>query len=141
MRKWLLMLAFGFVLVLITIAFATDSPIKIPTSAKTSKEAGLKPPSKETKVSFTGIVREISDTKIMIERTIKDKMETMEFELDKPSENIKTGDKVRISYIKKEGKNIVTKVTPTIIKKMIKKGAPFKEAKPAQDEPVLPQKK
>ena len=66
---------------------------------------------KETKMSATGKVTEISDTMLKIERTVKGKAETMELTLEKADPKIKVGDKVEVSYVTKDGKNVVAKVT------------------------------
>jgi hypothetical protein len=121
------------------LAFATDKPSVVPSNTQPVKAAPIKL-RKETRVSFTGIVKEISDTTIMVERTVKGNVETMEFALDKPAENIKAGDKVKVSYVKKEGKNIAMKVVPDAAKKILKKVAPAKEAKPAPIEVPPPNK-
>jgi ribosomal protein S1 len=104
-------------------AFAANGTSAPPAKADTTKTAVVKPP-KETKVYITGIVKELSDTMIMIERTIKGKTELMEFSLDKPVEIIKIGDKVRVSYIKKDGKNVATRVSLSVAKKINKKTTP-----------------
>jgi hypothetical protein len=95
---------------------------------------------KKTRVSFTGIVKEISDTKIVVGRNIKNHVETMEFALDKPAKNFKVGDKVKVSYIKKEDKNIVTRVVPAVERKIITKVAPANEPKPTTIEEQPPEK-
>ena len=125
--KRLIILAACFVFVLS--AFAADGPSTAPTKAEPSKAVIPKPP-KETRVSITGVVKEISDTMIMVERTVKENTETMQFILDKPVEQINVGDKVRVSYIKKDDKHIAIKVAPVVAKKIIKKTSPLKEIKP-----------
>jgi hypothetical protein len=121
------------------LAFNTDRPSIVPPGTQPAKTAPMKA-RKETRVSFAGIVKEISDTTIMVERSVKGNVETMEFALDKPVQDIKAGDKVKITYTKKEGKNIAIKVAPVVAKKIIKKAAPVKEVKPAPVE-TTPQKK
>jgi hypothetical protein len=121
------------------LAFATDKPSVVPSSTQPVKAAPTKI-RKETRVSFAGIVKEISDTMIMVERTIKGKVEIMEFALDKPVENIKTGDKIQVSYVKKEGKNVAMKVVPIVAKRIIKKVTPPKEIKPSSIEAAPPKK-
>jgi hypothetical protein len=58
----------------------------------------------------------------------------MEFTLDKPDENIKAGDKVKVSYIKKDGKNIARKVSPVTVKRVMKPAEPAKALKAAPSE-------
>jgi autonomous glycyl radical cofactor GrcA len=68
-----------------------------------------------------GIVIEITDTALKIERKVKDKVETMEFTLEKPLVKIKAGDKVRVSYITREDLNVATRVEADVPQTAIKK--------------------
>ncbi|MGZ6290679.1 MAG: hypothetical protein ACXWMK_00590 [Syntrophales bacterium] len=68
-------------------------------------------------MTFIGVVRGLSDTTILVERAVKGKVELIEFVLDKPTEKIKVGDKVKVSYTKKEGENIAAMVSPIVTKK------------------------
>jgi hypothetical protein len=138
MRKFMVFVV-GLAFVFCALVFAADKPSDAPAKTQPVKAAPIKA-SKETRVSFTGIVKEISDITIMVERTVKGNVETMEFALDKPVANIKAGDKVKVSYIKKEGRNIAIKVAPDVVKKIIKKTAPAKEIKPAPTEAPPPKK-
>ncbi|MBM4271115.1 MAG: hypothetical protein FJ139_03000 [Deltaproteobacteria bacterium] len=124
--KRLMVLIAGSILILSTSIYATDRTSSVPVKKEPPKAVSMRPV-KETKVTFTGIVKEISDTMIMVERTVKGKTETMEFALDKPVEKIKAGDKVTVSYIKKEGRNIATRVTPVVARKIVKKPTPPRE--------------
>jgi len=112
-----------FVLISYSSIFAANGTYAPPAKAETSKAATVKP-LKETKLYIAGIVKELTDTMIMVERTVKGKTEIMEFALDKPVEKIKAGDKVRVSYIKKDGKNVATRVTLAVAKKINKKTSP-----------------
>jgi uncharacterized protein YqfB (UPF0267 family) len=79
-----------------------------------------------------GTVLEISDVVLKIERKIKDRVETMEFVLEKPVK-FKVGDRVRVSYVEKDGKMIATRVVnvkPVILQSK-KTAKSIKEAKPA----------
>ncbi|MCX5853260.1 MAG: hypothetical protein NTZ24_01520 [Deltaproteobacteria bacterium] len=138
MRRFTLIIV-GLAFAFCALAFATDKPSVVPYNTHPAKAAPIKT-RKETRVSFTGIVKEITDTTIMVERTVKGSMEAMEFALDKPAANIKVGDKVKVSYVKKEGKNIAMKVAPVVVKRIIKKAIPPKEIKPAPIE-AAPSKK
>jgi len=129
MKRFTLIIV-GLAFTFCALAFATDKPSTIPSNTQPVKAAPIKA-RKETRVSFTGIVKEISDTVVMVERSVKGDVETMEFALDKPVQNIKAGDKVKVSYVKKEGKNISRKVVPVVAKRIIKKAVPSKEIKPA----------
>ncbi len=94
--------------------------------AKTEKKE-VKKAEKKT----DGKVVEISDKTLKIERTLKGKVETMEFSLEKPLANIKVGDQLKTSYIEKNGQNVLLRVAPakkTAVQKS-KKETP-KTAKP-----------
>jgi len=127
--KHLIVLVACFVFIFSACAFAADGTSISPAKAEPSKAVTSKPP-KEPGVSITGVVKEISDTMIMVERTVKGNTETIKFVLDKPIEQINAGDKVMVSYIKRDDKHIATMVTPVIAKRIIKKTSPLKEIKP-----------
>ena len=67
-------------------------------------------------MALTGRVIDITDSTILIERTLKGNTEMMELDLEKPEQDIKNGDKVRVHYVEKDGKHVVTRIT-RIIKK------------------------
>jgi hypothetical protein len=48
----------------------------------------------------------------------------IEFVLDKPTEKIELGDKVKVSYVKKEGENVATMVSPIVTRKVTYKSIP-----------------
>ena len=123
--KRLIMLVACFVFIFSTCAFAADGTSTAPAKAEPPKTVTPKPP-RETRIRIVGVVKEISDTMIMVERTVKGNTETMQFVLDKPVEQINAGDKVRVSYIKKDDKLIATRVTPFIAKKIMKNPPPSK---------------
>jgi hypothetical protein len=78
-------------------------------------------------MSTAGTVLEISGTGLKIERTLKGKAETMEFILEKPFPNIAAGDPVKVSYVEKNGRNVLIRVAPaqkTAVKKAVKKEFP-----------------
>ncbi|MGO9136645.1 MAG: hypothetical protein ACLP9S_09020 [Syntrophales bacterium] len=135
--KRLMVLIAGIVFVFSAAVFAVDGTSQAPAKNDASKAVTVKPP-KETKVSITGVVKDISDTMISVERTIKGKTEIMEFALDKPVEKITAGDKVKVNYLKKDGKNLATRVTPVVVKKIIRKTPPLKETKPSPAEAPSP---
>jgi hypothetical protein len=134
--KRLIVLVACFVFIFSACAFAADGTSIAPAKAEPSKAVTPKPP-KETRVSISGVVKEISDTMVMVERTVKGNTETMQFVLYKPVEQINAGDKVRVSYIKKDDKLIAIRVSPVVAKKIIKKASPYKEIKPAEAPPSL----
>ena len=63
-------------------------------------------------MSTAGKVLEVSDTILKIERTLKGKAEIMEFILEKPFPNIAVGDQIKVSYLEKDGRNILIRVAP-----------------------------
>jgi hypothetical protein len=136
--KRLIVLAAGIVFVFSAAVFAVDGPSPAPAKADSSKAGIVKPP-KETKVSITGVVKAISDTTISVERTVRGNTEIMEFALDKAVEKIKVGDKVKVNYLKKDGKNTASRVTPVVVRKIIRKPSPLKETRPSPAE-TPPQK-
>ncbi|MDI6776235.1 MAG: hypothetical protein QMD03_03185 [Syntrophales bacterium] len=111
-------------------AFAVEKPGAAPAKAA--------PAAKETKMSATGKVMEISDTMLKIERTVKGKAEIMEIVLEKACPclkvcpKIQVGDKVKVSYVTKDDKNVALKVIKKRAKKVKKEGA-AKEEKPAEE--------
>jgi ABC-type Fe3+-hydroxamate transport system substrate-binding protein len=60
-------------------------------------------PAAPATMSVDGTVKEITDAKVKVERTVKGKPETMELMLDKPATAIKVGDKVKVKYTEKDG--------------------------------------
>lgn len=78
------------------------------------------PAVKVTRMRVAGIVTEISDTTLKIERKVKDKAEIMEFALEKPVDKIKAGDKVKVSYITKDDKYVATRVSVDVPYKAVK---------------------
>ena len=82
---------------------------------KTPKEA----PPKVAKMKATGTVLVISDKALKLESVMKDKKVAMDFVLEKAVEGVKAGDKVTVTYVVKDGKNIVQKVSK--IKEPVKK--------------------
>ena len=105
MRRWMLIAA-GLVFLLFAWAFAADPPVsKAPVAAAKAD--------KITKMRAPGTILEISDSALKIERKIKDKVETMEFVLEKPVK-FKAGDRVRVSYVERDGKMIATRVVKAV---------------------------
>lgn len=118
MRKALAYIV-GMAFLLSAIAFAADKP------AQNSSRIA---PARMAKMNATGKVTEISDKTIKIERTVKDKVETMEFSLDKPVENIAVNDKVKIAYIEKEGNLVAVRIAKILPKKPGKKDVIMEKA-------------
>lgn len=99
-----------------TLVFAAEKP-----------RSAAPPPQRIPEMSTAGTVLEISGTEMKIERTLKGKAEQMEFTLEKPLPQITVGDPVKVSYLEKEGRNVLIRVTPaqkTAVKKAVKKELP-----------------
>jgi hypothetical protein len=109
----------GTTFLLSAIAFAADKTVS--DAAKTDPAKAS--PVKTAKMNATGKVIEISDKALKIERTVKNNVETMEFVLDKPAENIVVNDSVKIAYIEKDGTFLASRVAKMIPKKAGKKEA------------------
>jgi hypothetical protein len=120
----------------VAFAFVFSGSVFAAEAIKAKKAAAAK----ETTMSATGKVTEISDTMLKIERTVKGKAEIMVFTLEKAypaSPNITAGDKVKVSYMTKDGNNVSTKITKVVKKvtnKPAKKKVAVKEStKPAEE--------
>jgi hypothetical protein len=119
--KRFLTLAAVFILIGFTLALAAEKPASAPPR-----------PTRIPEMSTAGKVLEVSDAILKIERTLKGKAESMEFILEKPFPNIAAGDQIKVSYLERDGRNVLIRVAPaqkTAIKKAVKKDLP-KEMKP-----------
>jgi hypothetical protein len=117
----LLTLVVALILIGFTLAIAAEKPASAPPL-----------PPRITEMSTAGKVLEVSDAMLKIERTLKGKAEIMEFILEKPLPNIAVGDQVKVSYLERDGRNILSRVAPaqkTAVRKAVKKDFP-KEMKP-----------
>jgi hypothetical protein len=112
----------GTIFLLSTLAFAADKATSTDTVGPIKTNIV-----KATKMHATGKVVEISDEYIKIERTVKGVVETMEFALEKPVQNMIVNDSVKIAYTEKDGKLIASRVAKITFKK--------KETKPAEVKP------
>jgi len=126
--RLLIALSAVFIFAFVMTAIPPDKSSIIPTKRETPKPAAVKA-TKGTNVSFTGIVNKATDTKIMVKRTVKDRTEVLEFTLDKAIEKIKAGDKVKVSYVKKEGRYIAIQVVLVTPKRITKKVTSAKAVK------------
>lgn len=115
--KRALVYSIGAAVLLTAIAFAADKPASDAVKADSAKANTVK----IAKMNATGKVIEISEKAISIERTVKDKVETMIFVLDKPTENIAVSDAVKISYIEKDGTLVASRVAKANPRKPEKK--------------------
>jgi hypothetical protein len=91
---------------------------------------------KAIKMKTTGTVLAISDGAMKLEKAGKDKKkEAMDFFLVKAFPEIKAGDKVNVTYVKKDGKNVAEAVSkvkektakPPAAKKSAEPGPPAKD--------------
>lgn len=116
--KRFLIIAAGSMLLCFALVFAAEKPPPVPT-----------PPPRVPEMSTAGKAIAVSGTELRLERTLKGKVETMEFILENPFPTIKVGDQIKVSYREKDGRNILTRVTP--VKKTTaekpKKDTPKKE--------------
>jgi hypothetical protein len=114
--KRFLTLAAVFILIGFTLALAAEKPASAPPL-----------PTRIPEMSTAGKVLEVSDAILKIERTLKGKAESMEFILEKPFPNIAAGDQIKVSYLERDGRNVLIRVAPaqkTAIKKAVKKDLP-----------------
>ena len=114
--KRFLTLAAVLIFIGFTLAFAAEKPRSAPPL-----------PPRIPEMSAAGKVLEISDAILKIERTLKGKAEIMEFILEKPFPDIMAGDQIKVSYIEKEGRNVLIRVAPakkTAVKKAVRKEFP-----------------
>ncbi|HOW57145.1 MAG TPA: hypothetical protein PKZ12_04030 [Smithellaceae bacterium] len=115
--KRALLCILGVTFLLSAIAYSADKPSSGDVKNNSTKAVLLK----TTKMNARGKVIEISDKTIKIERSVKDKAETMEFILEKAAEKIAVGDNVGIAYFEKDGQLIASRVTKKVLKKAGKK--------------------
>lgn len=105
-----------FIMIGFTLAFAAEKPRSAPPL-----------PPRIPEMSTAGTVLEISATSLKIERTLKGKAEIMEFILEKPFPDVSAGDPVKVSYLEKDGRNVLIRIAPaqkTAVKKAVKKELP-----------------
>jgi hypothetical protein len=115
---WWSVLAIAFLLSASALAIDTSkgSPVKSSISkGPAAKSSPAKPVPRETRMRVTGIVKDITTDTVRIERAVT--AELMEFSLEKALDKITAGDKVTISYIQKEEKNIAKRVSKALPKK------------------------
>ena len=112
MKKAIIYFA-GIAFLLSALALAADKP----SSGTVKVEPAKVSPVKVARMHATGKVIEINDKTIKIERTVKDKVETMLFALDKSTVNIAVNDLVKIAYVEKDGQLIATRVAKVVPKK------------------------
>jgi hypothetical protein len=100
MKRFLIITA-GLMLLCFALVFAAEKP-PVVTPA----------PPRVPEMSAAGKAIAVSNTELKLERTLKGKVETMVFILENPFPTIKVGDQIKVSYREKDGRNILTRVTP-----------------------------
>ncbi|MFA7684542.1 MAG: hypothetical protein WCX84_07000 [Syntrophales bacterium] len=104
MKRFLVCLVgFLFTFILAGNVVAVDQPAAAPTTTEQAKE-------KVAKRQKTGIVVNLTETKIKIEFKNKGKVDTMEFSLLKPAK-VQVGEKVTVFYTEKDGQKEAFRVT------------------------------
>jgi hypothetical protein len=114
--KRFLTLAAVLIFIGFTLAIAAENPPVAPPL-----------PPRIPEMSTAGKVLEVSDTILKIERALKGKVEIMEFILEKPFPNLAAGDQIKVSYLEKDGRNVLIRVAPaqkTAVRKPVKKDLP-----------------
>jgi hypothetical protein len=137
--KRFIVLIIGLVFLFCTSAIAAETKkadVAAPaaTAAAEPAKAEKKAVKKKAEKNTAGKVVAISDKTLKIERTLKGKVETMEFSLEKPFANITVGDQMKINYIEKNGQNVLLQVAPAP-KKAVQKS---KKETPKTAKPVAP---
>jgi hypothetical protein len=132
--KRFIVLIIGLVFLFCTSAIAAET--KKADVAAPAATAAAEPAKAEKKAEkkTAGKVVAISDKTLKIERTLKGKVETMEFSLEKPFANITVGDQMKVNYIEKNGQNVLLQVAPAP-KKVVQKS---KKETPKTAKPVAP---
>lgn len=116
----------GLFLLFCAWAFAAEQTA---TPAPAKAVSGTTAAAKITKMRAPGTILEITESTLIIERKVKDNVETMAFILEKPMK-FKVGDKVRVTYMEDKGKRIVTKIIKISDLVQKKSTGPGKEIKP-----------
>ncbi len=126
MKRFMVFTA-GLIILLGAWVFAAEQAA---TPAPAKAVSGVTTAAKITKMRAPGTILKITDSTLIIERKVKNNVETMEFVLEKPVK-FKVGDKVRVTYLEDKDQKIVTrivKLSDLIQKKPV---SPGKEMKPA----------
>lgn len=102
MRRFPVIIAVGALLLTgFVLVFASENPLSPPAPTRKTPE-----------MSTAGKVIELSEKTLKIERSLKGKVELMEFSLEKPFLEIAVGDQIKVSYLERDGQNILTRVAP-----------------------------
>lgn len=134
--KRLIVLIACVVFLMGTTAFADEKTAanpeqSVPTAAAPAQKAVTAP----AKMNASGKIVELSEAALVIQRVVKGNTELMQFSLEKPIK-YKVGDKVKVSYIEKDGVNIAIKVSKQYKTAKAAKPAPAKQAPAAKPVPA-----
>jgi hypothetical protein len=125
--KYLMFILTGLFLFFCAGVFAAERAVTpVPAQGVSAGTAAAK----ITKMRAPGTILEVTDSTLIIERKVKDSVETMTFILEKPIK-FKAGDNVRVTYVEDKGKRIVTNIVKLSDLKQKKPARPEKEIKPA----------
>lgn len=133
--KRLMVLIACVMLLMGTVAFAAETPAATSEQAAPAVGAPSAATTAPAKMNASGKITELSDTILIIQRVVKGNAELMEFSLEKPIK-FKVGDKVKVSYIEKDGTNIATKVSKVYKTAKAAKPAPAKQTPAASPTPA-----
>ncbi|PKN33566.1 MAG: hypothetical protein CVU61_12800 [Deltaproteobacteria bacterium HGW-Deltaproteobacteria-19] len=119
MRR-LIVLVIAAALVMYGMGIAAEQTSKSTVKAEPIKAApGKAKSSKITRMHASGVVVEVTEGMIRIERAVKGNsatVETMQFILEKPVK-VNIGDKVTVSYVKKDNQDVAIRVTNAVSRK------------------------
>jgi len=118
-------IAVGFSLLFLSPAFAADTV----SPAGTGKS--VPPITRAATMRTVGIVVEIAELTVTIERSFKGKKELMAFGLDKPLEGLAVGNKVSVSYMEKDGRRMALKVAKVQERKLPPRKMPVSTKSPS----------
>ncbi|MDQ5987429.1 MAG: hypothetical protein CSYNP_03169 [Syntrophus sp. SKADARSKE-3] len=120
MNRWMLTIL-GIAFLSASAAFAINPSEfvqnKTTPATVTTQPSQAKSIPRETRMRATGTVKEMTANFLRIERTVT--AEPMDFYLEKPLDKITVGDKVNVSYIRKEDKNMAVRVSKVVPKKKV----------------------
>jgi hypothetical protein len=116
----LVVLVIAAALVMYGMGIAAEQTSKSTVKAEPIKAApGKAKSSKVTRMHASGVIVEVTEGMIRIERAVKGNsatVETMQFILEKPVK-VNIGDKVTVSYVKKDNQDVAIRVTNTVSRK------------------------
>lgn len=103
-------------MLVIILCFICHVPVSLGADGKdrADKPLAKAPAPRETRMKASGVVKDITRTTLVIERNITG--EVMEFQLEKDLSGISVGDKVAVSYIQVDGRNIAKRVIKNLPK-------------------------